>query len=79
MESDEAAWGEKEGKRMHSVEGNSTVALVDGGIGEEKGAIKESTIHSVLDMITNLLPREVRVIPLCDNSSSSQSHLPCWV
>ncbi len=59
MESD----GAEEKKRMHSsIEGNSTVALVDGGTGEENGAIKESTVHSVLDMITNLLPHEVCVI-----------------
>ncbi len=50
------------------------MALADEEIGEVKeGTIKESTINSVLDVLTNYLPHEVRIIPLC---GSSRIHLP---
>eukprot|EP01084_Bolivina_argentea_P215603 366057_1 len=60
LESDEASLGEEEGKNTRSREGNSTVALADEEIGEVKeGTIKESTINSVLDVLTNYLPHEL--------------------
>ncbi len=55
------------------------MALADEEIGKVKeGTIKESTINSVLDVLTNYLPHEVRIIPLC---GSSRLHLlpVCWV